>query len=225
MKKDVLKRERTLLDDTLTVIFLCLIALVFYHVYDDTQWLIVFLMSLASVAVLIVVTKKAARGVGSFVSRRLLNSSWTPIADRNPLQKRQTMKKFSDQAWQLAIHSSMSALEYYIIFRDTEGSPDNNFFDNTSHCWFPYEAPQVHSNLMRTFYLVQLSIWIVTCFSHRFLEARHKDYYQMCVRGWGMGGWVVAGREHPAASRPPAGFAVHLSSLSQPRSLRALSVG
>ncbi|KAJ1630184.1 hypothetical protein T492DRAFT_907014, partial [Pavlovales sp. CCMP2436] len=32
-------------------------------------------------------------------------------------------------------------------------------------------------------YTIQLSIWVITCFSHHFLEARHKDYALMCALG------------------------------------------
>merc|ERR1712226_2799 len=33
--------------------------------------------------------------------------------------------------------------------------------------------------LIRRLYLIQMGIWIWTAFSHRFLEARHKDYFVM----------------------------------------------
>lgn len=79
------------------------------------------------------------------------------------------------------IHTSMAIAEFYLVFFDTEGAPEQNFFDNTTLCWFWKGENVSHSRLMQLFYVVQLSIWIVTCFSHRFVEARHKDYYQMYV--------------------------------------------
>ena len=36
------------------------------------------------------------------------------------------------------------------------------------------------SNMLVFFYIVQLDIWIWTAVSHRFIEAKHKDYV-MCV--------------------------------------------
>ena len=100
-KKDVLKRERTRLDDVLTVIFVLLVLSVFYHVRDDREWMLTLIASLASVAVVIFASKTLFRGIGGFISDRLLNSSWTLIDDRRPLRKKQTMKKFTDQAWQV----------------------------------------------------------------------------------------------------------------------------
>ena len=32
---------------------------------------------------------------------------------------------------------------------------------------------------LHALYLVQTAIWIATCFSHQFLEQRHKDYVMM----------------------------------------------
>ena len=34
---------------------------------------------------------------------------------------------------------------------------------------------------MHLLYLLQMAIWIGTCFSHRFVEERHKDYVMMCA--------------------------------------------
>ena len=90
---------------------------------------------------------------------------------------------FSHCVRQLVIHASMAVSEYYLIFVDTprESNDTETFFDNTANCWFAPGTAK-HSLNMKMFYVVQLSIWIVTCFSHRFVESRHKDYYQMCVR-------------------------------------------
>jgi len=85
----------------------------------------------------------------------------------------------------------MAIVEYWLVFVDTPGAPEQNFFDNTSLCWFA-PGEQVHSTSMEVFYVVQLSIWIVTCFSHRFVEARHKDYYQMYVHHIATIGLVAA---------------------------------
>ena len=74
----------------------------------------------------------------------------------------------------------MTVVEYWLIFVDSPGAPEINFYDNTSRCWFEPGTKTTSQNVS-LFYIVQLSIWIVTCFSHRFVEARHKDYYQMYI--------------------------------------------
>lgn len=73
----------------------------------------------------------------------------------------------------------MGCLEIYIVFfSDTDDSKNTNYFHNTSLCWYLPKMQQ-HSELEQIFYICQLSIWIVTCYSHRFVEERHKDYYVM----------------------------------------------
>ena len=101
-KVEVLRRKRTLLDDILTVIFLGLVVLVFYHVRHDTYWLGFLVGALASVSVVIFLSKKVWRVIGRFLSEKVLNSQWTLVTDRRPLRKKQSMKKFTDQAWQVS---------------------------------------------------------------------------------------------------------------------------
>ena len=95
---------------------------------------------------------------------------------------------------QLVIHASMACVETYLIFVEEAEDNGSNFFDNTSLCWFPPGTHQYSDNI-QMFYVVQLSIWIVTCVSHRFIEARHKDYYQMYIHhlvtiGLILGSWM-----------------------------------
>jgi ceramide synthetase len=166
-------------NDILTVIFIFEILVVFWNVRHDVQLTLKVLGSLVGVYLLITIFKKFAVKVGSFMSNSLLNTSWTPPEDRAPLQKYVTMKKFKDQFWQFMIHLSMSIAEYYLIFFDAPENPESNYFDQPRLCWS--HGGREHSDAVQMFYVVQLSIWIVTCFSHRFIEARHKDYYQMYI--------------------------------------------
>ena len=104
-KKDVVRAERTMTDNVLTATFLSLIALVFFHVRNDAYWLKFVIGSLAGVSVVIYVSKKVAVIVGTFLSDVVLNTSWQPLEDRRPLRKKQTIKKFKDQAWQVCFWS------------------------------------------------------------------------------------------------------------------------
>jgi len=116
-KKDVLKRERTLTDDIMTVIFLAEIALVFYHVHDDRTWLAILIGALAGVSVVIYLSKRTAAAFGWWLSETVLNTSWTPFEDRRPLLKRQTMKKFTDQSWQVrpTVHALLCAAAMCVL--------------------------------------------------------------------------------------------------------------
>ena len=104
----------------------------------------------------------------------------------DPLSKRKTMHKFQDQMWQLFIHGSMTAFELYILFVEDRGAWTkeeragvlNNEFVSL---WTPHPYSQPNNTSLHLFYLVQLAIWIDTCFSHRFIEERHKDYVMMYV--------------------------------------------
>jgi hypothetical protein len=83
-------------------------------------------------------------------------------------------RKFGDQVWQFVIHVSMTIVEVRVLADETWYSePPTAFAYHAAGKEFPVK-PDV-----QWLYAVQLSIWIITCFSHHFLEARHKDYVLM----------------------------------------------
>lgn len=83
-------------------------------------------------------------------------------------------RKFGDQTWQFVIHVSMTIVELRVLADETWYSdPPTAFAYQAAGKEFPVK-PDV-----QWLYAVQLSIWIITCFSHHFLEARHKDYVLM----------------------------------------------
>lgn len=96
------------------------------------------------------------------------------------LKKARNLRKFSDQGWQLAVHASFALFEYYIMSRDTFGSRtwwsdiDSSAVGGT---WEP--TRQQNDLLLQRFTLMQLAVWFYTAFSHRYVEARHKDYFMM----------------------------------------------
>lgn len=84
-------------------------------------------------------------------------------------------RKFGDQMWQLVIHASMTCAEIYVLADETWYSePATSFASHVRGITPPTKTS------VQLLYVTQLSIWIITCFSHHFLEARHKDYILMC---------------------------------------------
>ena len=76
--------------------------------------------------------------------------------------------------WQLVIHVSMTIVEVRVLADETWYSePSTSFAYHAAGREFP-----VKPDLQRL-YAAQLSVWIITCFSHHFLEARRKDYVLM----------------------------------------------
>eukprot|EP00040_Diaphanoeca_grandis_P040884 m.262236 g.262236 ORF g.262236 m.262236 type:complete len:339 (+) comp44832_c0_seq1:145-1161(+) len=89
------------------------------------------------------------------------------------------LRKFADQGWQLSAHFLSTVGEIYLLSRSSVGwswltDCTNN---DVGGVWEPTD-PRT-DDALNAFYLVQLAIWMVTGLSHRFLEARHKDYFVM----------------------------------------------
>jgi len=183
------KRERDVYvpnpktDFVLTFVFLgqvaaLLFSLLFGLVAPPHSPLTPFQSGLALVAAcltvypVILVVKFFSRVVGGLMSRTLL----AHLGD--PLKKPKTMHKFQDQMWQLFIHASMSAFEYYILFHEDGGV---KWWSDYATIWQPHASVQENKPSVHLFYLIQLAIWIDTCFSHKFIEERHKDYVMMYV--------------------------------------------
>jgi hypothetical protein len=127
---------------------------------------------------------------GAF-ARKFSNTSLHHIGD--PMSDEAVLKKAKDQAWQLALHVSMSLYEVYLMY------PDFLWWNSTEHCWIPWPGLQNDGDQLRYFYLIQLvrislralmrlcgrlvlkAIWTATLFYHRFLDSRKKDYVMMFI--------------------------------------------
>jgi hypothetical protein len=114
---------------------------------------------------------KAAFGL---LSRTLLSSSFLPKAQRHPLRSPIQMKKFQDQAWQFAIHASMSYFAYRLVSR-------TNWWHDPASAYQPCPQDYEPSDEMILFYTLQLAIWSWTALSCYFLEERRKDYLEMMI--------------------------------------------
>lgn len=120
----------------------------------------------------IAAVKRASAVVGCALSRTLLRH----LGD--PLSKTKTLRKFEAQMWQLFIHVSMSLLELWILFVEGGGEP---WLSEPHTLWQPLARLQVNKPSVHALYLLQLAIWMATCFSHRFIEERQKDYVMMFI--------------------------------------------
>ena len=111
---------------------------------------------------------QAVRAGSSWAGRLL---SRTLLAG-DPLSKPVLRHKFQDQSWQLVAHASMSALEACILF-----SAGTTWMRDYTSLWIPPPWEQPNGSEVHALYGLQMSIWLVTCYFHRFVQERNKDYF------------------------------------------------
>jgi len=126
--------------------------------------------SLLVVSVAIQIIKFGGGKIGTFLSSRLLKRH--PF--NNPLRKKPNLHKWRECSWQLAIHISMTVFEVYVLSNES-------WWDQTLTCWIPPPELQTAKYSVRALYTMQFAIWIVTAFTHRFIEERRKDYVMMFI--------------------------------------------
>jgi ceramide synthetase len=177
LSKTGLEPVNPITDQVLGVIFVSLMLRLAYALYLDHDLAITFACCLLVVLAAIVTCKIMAFVFGMMFSR-WRQASYIPVASRHPLKSKLTMSKFQDQAWQLVIHSSMSAYEVYLLQGTT-------WWENPQSCFDPcpstYPEQQDYSWALKTFYMLQLAIWLWTGFSCKWLEPRRKDYIEMML--------------------------------------------
>lgn len=145
------------------------LGLILYKLSSDLEMLVVFGIAIVAVAVAVLVVKGSFRVGGRLLSKYLLSH----LGD--PLQKRKPMKKWCDQSWQLAIHTTMAIFEYDIL-------RDVSWWADTESMWNPESGSQCSyapQYKVKVLYVVQLGIWIYTAFSCKYFEEIRKDYLVM----------------------------------------------
>lgn len=90
------------------------------------------------------------------------------------LAKPRNLRKFGDQGWQLMVHAGTSIFEAYVLSQDG----DWQYMRNPA---MMATQPVSSHPLTKHVYVIQIAIWFYTAYSHRFLEAKHKDYLMMFV--------------------------------------------
>ncbi|KAF0686250.1 Aste57867_21955 [Aphanomyces stellatus] len=142
-------------------------VVIYYVLPQDLFAMFVGLLFVVAFAVWL--TKASFRIGGGYISRTFLKH----LGD--PLKKQVTMKKFTDQSWQLVIHASMTVLEFMVIREETWWQDTTTLWNTQSPtCDFPEQK-----FLTKFLYITQLAIWVYTAFSCKFLEEVRKDYVIM----------------------------------------------
>jgi len=102
------------------------------------------------------------------------------------MKSKLALRKFSDQAWQLTIHKTMTLFEVYLLFVvvDEDNNTSSKWWTNPETCFQPCaiefaEGRKRRPMILNQFYLFQLAIWVYTGFSCKWVEARRKDYLEM----------------------------------------------
>jgi len=168
-KKDDVYVDIPWLNNLLTIAFVaCVVQLVYYlntRAWDGSQQLTELAVSLVSVGFLIHASKFVGRTIFCLVAN-----------EQNDRNKR----KFADQYWQLMIHAGMGAYEVFLLHPD---GPENAmaWVWDTNLCYLgpggAFNEPA--GEWLERLYTIQTAIWIVTAVSHRWFDAKHKDYYVM----------------------------------------------
>eukprot|EP00240_Pyramimonas_obovata_P003690 CAMPEP_0118921866 /NCGR_PEP_ID=MMETSP1169-20130426/1003_1 /TAXON_ID=36882 /ORGANISM="Pyramimonas obovata, Strain CCMP722" /LENGTH=356 /DNA_ID=CAMNT_0006862657 /DNA_START=77 /DNA_END=1147 /DNA_ORIENTATION=+ len=173
------KRFNPVVDHGLGTILLLLIARFIWFLYDvraeQPELAMWFAGALVATVVAITVVTRASLVFGIFVSR-LRSGDWVPEECKNPLASKVAQHKFKDQAWQLAVHATMSAWELRLLLQHRQ------WWDDPASCFAFYpkgEKPAILADELRMFYIVQLVIWMWTGVSCKWLEERRKDYLEM----------------------------------------------
>ena len=176
------KKVSPLVDHSLGIALLALIAIFVLKIRDDTDTMLLFASCLIAVIVGISAVRAGAEAIGRKLSQLRCGGN-IPTDCRDPLKSNIAMKKWKDQAWQLAIHLSMSLFELKMIRQNPQWwqDPATCFINCPKEHYTPNDDPAALSNDMRLFYVLQLAIWMWTGFSCKWLEERRKDYVEMML--------------------------------------------
>eukprot|EP00301_Raphidiophrys_heterophryoidea_P009171 c13511_g1_i1.p1 GENE.c13511_g1_i1~~c13511_g1_i1.p1 ORF type:complete len:381 (+),score=55.77 c13511_g1_i1:77-1144(+) len=146
------------LDNALTVGFgICCMYLVKVLVEEE------HVLEFIAHCIMLVVGRKICTVVFKHIGQR--------IGTEKNLSKPRNLRKFCEQSWQLMTHVIFTVIEYQVL-------KDVDWWENPKASYFPRELPRP-GGLIRFFYLFQMATYAIGAFSHRFLEARHKDYFVM----------------------------------------------
>ena len=86
------------------------------------------------------------------------------------------VKKWSDQAWQLAVHVAGSAAAAALLSVEPWWErPDTAWTLDARGGGFVGGAASEAA--LRGIYLAQLVVWVYTCAAHRFVDERRRDYF------------------------------------------------
>ncbi len=198
-KKPDIYKPNAFLDIALTVLYIGLSAWTVYATWYDEEprMFKVMLVSLVFVALFAEANKIVFNWLGKFLSRRLFQAGCIQADVMNGHGSPERLRKWMSQAWQLAIHVSMTGCELYFLaqFPHWWSNPLSVWFENTRFdevdIWLKsfYILQQVcfrllpssQNRLSHTLLLTLQTIWMYTCFVHVAIDDRRKDYYVMYI--------------------------------------------
>jgi len=131
---------------------------------------VLFVICTTVVTLGIIAIRSFSNWAAPLLSRTLLKDP--PFSD--PLKSPKSKEKFTSQFWQASIHVILGVLE---INELSKNNFDWLFQPHSVH--EPYAWLQPVDDSVRLLYMTQLAIWLVTCFSHKYVEEKHKDYFLM----------------------------------------------
>jgi len=166
-KKPKVFKRIPVLHEGLIAFFIFEVFYVAHQLSFDQAGLKFYLGCLVGVAIAINIVKFTAGAIAPCIATKAART------------KKINMRKFADQCWQLAIHVSMTVSIMYIFTDLGLTNPEAWYWVDIERVWAAEPLYDLEMPPIKIFYLVQLAIWVYTCFSHIFLEASHKDYYEM----------------------------------------------
>jgi len=181
-------RVNPLVDHGLGLLLLLLVVHFLRHAAGTPDLLLHFAVCLLGTLAATHAIGRAADALGrSFSDARV--GAHIPESCRRPLGSKVAAKKFRDQAWQLAIHVSMSLWEVRLL------AANPRWWSDPTTCFDPCPATLVQGAggeegaaggalpasmaELRLFYVLQLALWMWTGVSCKWLEERRKDYVEM----------------------------------------------
>lgn len=165
------------------------------YLMNQTGYFATFVALLFAIDAIVHRVMEVSKRWGHGISSWLVRGGWV---EEDPLAGKIQTKKWQEQSWQLFVHAGFTMIELMILSGEGYG-----WWADPRFCWIPHPRDQgsLHSPLLRFFYMAQLGVWIYTCFVHRFVDERRKDYFVMylhhvvtiCLVGvsWALDYWRI----------------------------------
>lgn len=173
-----LKPVNPVLDHLLGAIFVLLVMRLLYEFFNDMTLGVLFFCSLIFVSIWVQCVRRGTLYIALFISDRRVGPTIPPDCQR-PIASKLAQRKVMDQAWQLAIHVTMTAVNLYLMKDTTWITEPASTFDPCPQQFFNGELSRPIE--LNVYYVLQLAIWMWTAFSCKWLESRRKDYVEMMI--------------------------------------------
>jgi hypothetical protein len=159
-----------LLDALMTGIFLLQVLIILREMFSRNL-LGLFAVMCVCIDALVFRVKASSEWIGGRLSDLVFHHK---LVTEKPLAARIQLKKWQEQTWQLVVHAGASLFEIMIL-------SDEEWWSKPETSWVPHPFEQrgKFRTDLQVFYMAQLAVWMYTCFVHRFVDERRKDYFVM----------------------------------------------